>query len=156
MSKSQLRVLLVDDFEPWRRYVVSVIAGESGFQIVGQATDGREAITKAGELQPDLILIDIGLPKLNGIAAAREIRRIAPRSQLLFVSGNQCPEIVCEAFKTGARGYVLKSDAAQELVPALNALVLGKTFKSRRFANLLAQSSGVVNESCHKYLEEGS
>ena len=106
------------------------------FQIVGEASDGLEAIRKSAELQPDLILLDIGLPKLNGIEAARRICAIAPECRILFVSENQCPAVAQQALSTGActRGYVVKSYAADELLPALEAVLQDRHFVSSRFA----------------------
>lgn len=105
------------------------------FQIVGEASDGLEAIQKSKELQPDLILLDIGLPKLNGIEAARRICATAPHSTILFVSENQCPALAHEALRAGrcARGYVVKSDAATEVLPAMEGVMQGREFVSSRF-----------------------
>jgi len=107
------------------------------FQVIGHASDGLEAVSKSEELQPGLILLDIGLPKLNGIEAARRICTIAPRCRILFVSENQCPAVAQQALSVGActRGYVVKSYAAQELLPALEAVMQDKHFVSSRFAN---------------------
>lgn len=106
------------------------------FQIIGEASDGLEAIRKSEELQPGLILLDIGLPKLNGIEAARRICAVAPACRILFVSENQCPTIAQQALSIGActRGYVVKSYAADELLPALEAVMQGRHFVSSRFA----------------------
>jgi DNA-binding NarL/FixJ family response regulator len=106
------------------------------FQIVGEASDGLEAIRKSEELQPGLILLDIGLPKLNGIEAARRICAVAPACRILFVSENQCPTIAQEALSIGActRGYVVKSYAAEELLPAMEAVMQDRHFVSSRFA----------------------
>ena len=106
------------------------------FEIVGEASDGLEAIRKSEELQPGLILLDIGLPNLNGIEVARRICASAPDCRILFVSENQCPRIAQEALTTGTctRGYVVKSYAAEELFPALQAIMQGRHFVSSRFA----------------------
>jgi|SRR5215471_2798773 len=134
MSGSKIRVLVVDDYEPWRRYVRVALLANDGLQIVGEVIDGSEAIEKAQELQPDLILLDIGLPTLNGIAAARGIRKVSPTAKILFVSENRSPEIAQAALGTGAGGYVVKSDAASELLAAISAVLKGKPFISASLA----------------------
>ena len=124
------RILLVDDYEPWRRFVSTTLQKKSELQIVGEVTDGFEAVQKAQQLQPDLILLDIGLPTLNGIDAARRIRELSPKSRILFVSEDRSWDIAGEALRTGANGYVVKSDAASELLPAVEAVLQGKQFVS--------------------------
>jgi DNA-binding NarL/FixJ family response regulator len=125
-------ILLVDDFEPWRRSVSSLLRSKPEFQIVGEASDGLEAIQKAEELQPDLILLDIGLPKLNGIEAAARIAQVAPQSRIVFCSQLNDPEVMRAALSDGARGYILKLDAASELSPALESILRGEKYVSRR------------------------
>jgi len=105
------------------------------FEVVAECGDGPEAIQKAKEFQPDLILLDIGLPTLNGIEAVRHIREVSPESTILFVSQNRYPEIVEEALTMGADGYVLKSDAATDLLPAIKAALEGKRFISVSLAS---------------------
>jgi len=131
-----VRVLVVDDSAPFRRFVREILGRKPDFQAVGEASDGLEAVQKAEELQPDLILLDIGLPKLNGIEAARQIRDRAPKSKILFLSANLSSEIVRGSLCTGASGYVVKADAASELLPALEAVLRGKRFVSARLAGL--------------------
>ena len=130
MHKSPIRVLVVDDSDPWRRYFSNTLGKQPGLQVIGEVSDGLEAVQRAEELQPDLILLDIGLPTLNGIEAARRIRGVSPASKILFVSENRDWDIAKEALSTGAGGYVLKSDAASELLPALRAVLAGKRFVS--------------------------
>jgi DNA-binding NarL/FixJ family response regulator len=127
-----VRVLTIDDFEPWRRFVSSTLKNSSRFQIIGEASDGSEAARKAQELQPDLILLDIGLPKVNGIEAARLIRKVAPKSKILFLTENNSADIAAEALGTGANGYVVKRDAGSELLNAVEAVLRGKQFVSAR------------------------
>jgi DNA-binding NarL/FixJ family response regulator len=105
------------------------------FQIVGEAADGLHAIQKSEGLQPDVVLLDIGLPKLNGIEVARQLCAIAPESKILFVSENQCPAVVQEALRGSgcARGYVVKSDAGRDLLPALEAVIQDEQFVSPEF-----------------------
>jgi DNA-binding NarL/FixJ family response regulator len=130
-----VRILLVDDFEPWRRFVASQLQSNPGWQIICQVSDGLEAVQKAKELQPDLIVLDIGLPNLNGIEAATSIRKVAPKSKILFSSENRSSEIVAAALNAGGHGYVLKSDCANELLVAVEAVLQGKQFVSGTFAS---------------------
>lgn len=125
-----VRVLLVDDYEPWRRSLSTILRKQQGLQVIGEAADGLDAVRKAEELQPDLILLDIGLPTLNGIEAARQIRKVSPASKILFVSENHSIDIAEEALRTGASGYVVKSNAGKELLPAVEAVLRGKPFLS--------------------------
>lgn len=121
---------MVDDFEPFRRFVRSTLGKNETFQIVGEAADGVDAVCQAEELQPDLILLDIGLPALNGIAAARQIRKLAPKSKIVFVSLESSPDVVQEALRVGNCGYVLKSEAGDDLLEAVDAVREGKQFVS--------------------------
>jgi DNA-binding NarL/FixJ family response regulator len=130
LPQSSTRVLLVEDFELWRRFYRSTLEKWPAFQVIGEASDGLEAVEQARQLQPDLIILDIGLPALNGIEAARRIRETSAASRILFVSENRSSDIVAEALSTGASGYVVKSDAAGELLPAINAVLEGKRFMS--------------------------
>ena len=134
---STFRVLVVEDYEPFRSFVCSTLEKRPEWQIVGQASDGLEAAQKAHELQPDLILLDIGLPTLNGIDAARRIRKVAPKSKILFVSQESSPDVVEEALALGALGYVVKTRAGSELLAAVEAVRRGRQFVS---AGLLGQA----------------
>jgi DNA-binding NarL/FixJ family response regulator len=127
-EKTTATVLLVDDFEPWRRLVSYTLEKQPGLQIIGEASDGLEAVQKAQELQPDLILLDIGLPKFSGIEAARQIRTLSPKSKILFLSQECSGNVLQEAFRLGACGYILKSDAGRNLLVALGAVLGGKNF----------------------------
>ena len=103
------------------------------WQVISEASDGVEAVEKSKELQPDLIVLDIGLPRLNGIEAARQIYEFAPHTKILFLSENLCPELVEEALCVGGRGYVVKSDAGHDLLAAVEAVIADKRFVSSRF-----------------------
>jgi len=131
MSTSQLfRVLVVDDSESWRHFVSSMLLEKPALLVVGEASDGLEAVQKAVEMKPDLILLDIGLPALNGIEAAKQIRKVARNSKILFLSAYDDLDIVEGALDTGASGYVVKSDAEDELAKAVAAVVQGKRYIS--------------------------
>jgi DNA-binding NarL/FixJ family response regulator len=104
-------------------------------QIIGAVFDGLEAVQQAQELHPDLILLDIGLPTINGIEAARRIRESAPQSKILFVSENRSPNIAEEGLGTGAGGFLVKADAGSELLPAIKAVLDGKRFISASLAS---------------------
>jgi two-component system nitrate/nitrite response regulator NarL len=125
------RILLVEDFEPMLRYEASLLQENPEWQIIGEATDGLEAVLKAEELRPDLILLDIGLPKLNGIEAARQIRKTIPESRIIFVSLESSTTVVAEALRMGARGYVLKIRTESDLLAAVQAVLEGGRFVSR-------------------------
>jgi DNA-binding NarL/FixJ family response regulator len=134
LETSTVRVLVVEDFEPFRRFVCSTLGRRRELQIVGEASDGLEAVHKAEELRPDLIVLDIGLPTLNGIEVARRIRRLSPQSKILFVSQQSSSDVVQVALGTGAQGYVVKTDARSELLTAVNAVLRGDRFFGNRFA----------------------
>jgi DNA-binding NarL/FixJ family response regulator len=121
-----MRVLVVEDFAPFRQFVTSTLGKAPDVDVICEASDGLEAVKKAEELKPDLILLDIGLPTLNGIEAARQIRKLSPESTIVFVSQESSADVVQEALGLGASGYVLKARAAVELLPVVNAVLFEK------------------------------
>jgi DNA-binding NarL/FixJ family response regulator len=131
MERSTVRVLIVDDYEPFRQLVSSTLAKRPALQIIGEVSDGLEAVRRAEKLKPDLILLDIGLPTLNGIEAARRIRKLAPESKVIFLSQESSPDVMKEALDLGAWGYVVKARAESDLLAAVEAIILGKRFVSR-------------------------
>ena len=138
MLVASVRILLVEDFEPWRRSVRSTLKDHGELRLVDEVGDGLEAVRRACELKPDLILLDIGIPSLNGIEAARRIRQAMPDIKIIFLSQiNDC-DVVQAALNTGAHGYVLKSQAGRELLPAVAAVLRGDQF----VGSGLASSSG--------------
>jgi DNA-binding NarL/FixJ family response regulator len=128
---SSLRVLVVDDYEPFRRFSCSTLEIRPDLQVVGEASDGLEAVQKAEELQPDLIVLDIGLPTFNGIEVARRIRKLCPECKVLFMTLESSADVAQEAFCLGAMGYVVKARAGSELLAALEAVLEGRQFVSR-------------------------
>ena len=124
------RVLLVEDHEPFRRFVRTALAEHEGLCLVDEAGDGLQAVHKFQELQPDMVLMDIGLPGQNGLLAARKMLALAPACKIVFLTQEGSPEIVEEALKLGAAGYVLKAHAAGELLPAVLAARDGRLFMS--------------------------
>jgi DNA-binding NarL/FixJ family response regulator len=127
---SAIRILIVDDFKDWRRQVLLLFQVRPEWQVIAEASDGPEAIRKAEELKPDLIVLDIGLPKLNGIEAARRIRRFSPSSKIVFLSQNNDLNVVRAALGAGAQGYVLKTDVRSDFLLAIEAVLRGKQFVS--------------------------
>lgn len=132
MASSLLRILVADDFEPFRRFVCATLQDKLESQTIIEASDGVAAVELAQALQPYLVLLDIGMSKLNGIEAAQRILQLSPKSKILFVS--QESSVVQAAFSVDASGYVVKMDMVSELVPAVNAVLSGKTFVGSRFA----------------------
>jgi DNA-binding NarL/FixJ family response regulator len=130
LVKPAVRVLLVDDSEVFRFFTASTLRAMRGFEVVAEAQDGLEAIELAAKTQPDLVLLDVSLPRLNGIEAARHIHRISPGSIILFLSADNSPVVAREALSVGAMGYVVKWQAAQDLMPALEAVLQGEQFIS--------------------------
>ena len=126
------KILVVDDFDRFRQFVILSLRQRAEFQLIYEASDGLEAVERSEELKPDLILLDIGLPRVNGIEAGRRIRKVSPNSKILFVSQESSADVVQEALRLGAQGYLLKADAAGELLPAVDAVLQGRQYLSRR------------------------
>jgi DNA-binding NarL/FixJ family response regulator len=127
---SPIRILVTDDFEGWRRQVRLLFQARPQWQIIVEASDGLEAVQKAADLKPDLIVLDISLPKLNGIEAARQIRQFSPNSRIVFLSQNNDIDIVRAGLSAGALGYVCKADSRRDLLPAIETVLQGRQFVS--------------------------
>jgi len=127
---SSIRILVADDYEDWRRQTCLLLQTDPVLQVICEASDGLEAVQKAEELRPDLVLLDIGLPKLNGLDAARQVRKLAPDTKILFLTQESSVDVAQEALSLGALGYVVKAYAGTELLIAAQAVLQGKQFVS--------------------------
>jgi DNA-binding NarL/FixJ family response regulator len=160
LSTSSVRVLVVDDYDAWRRHICLVLKTQKEIQVIAEARDGLEAVQKAQELRPDLILLDIGLPTLNGIEAARRIRNLSPQSKVLFITQETSADIVLGALATGAAGYVVKTDVRTELLTALEAVSRGEKYVSTRLADRVSTKASVAgarpDASIGTFATEGS
>jgi DNA-binding NarL/FixJ family response regulator len=130
LKPSIVRIVVVEDFVGFRRLICAILKKRQDLQVIGEVSNGLEAVQKAEELKPDLILLDIGLPKLNGLDAAREIRKLAPESKIIFVSQESSPDLVEEALSLGARGYIAKTRLESDLLGAVEAVLQGRQFIS--------------------------
>ena len=134
----QLTVLVADDHAIVREGLAGLLAAQAGCQVIGTAADGREAVQQAEQLQPAVVIMDIAMPEMNGIEAAREIRARAPQSRVVILSMHSSVEHVFHALAAGAGGYLLKESAANEIVAAVRAVHAGKRYLSPRIAETLA------------------
>jgi DNA-binding NarL/FixJ family response regulator len=125
------KILVVDDFLPWQRFVAGIFESETDFQIVSLASDGLEATKKAKELQPNVIVMDISLPIMNGIESTRQIRVLSPESKILFLSEHRDPNLIQATFEAGGSGYVLKGDSSSDLIPGIRAVLRNQQFVSQ-------------------------
>ena len=126
---------MVEDFEPFRRLIRSRLQKQQDLQVIAEVVDGLEAVEKAKELRPDLILLDIGIPGLNGIEAARRIRKLVPESKIVFLSMEDSADVVREALNLGAMGYVVKAHVVGELLAAVEEVRQGRKFVSGGLAD---------------------
>ena len=144
-ATNRSRILIADDHalvaEAFKRFLAT------DFDVIATVHDGRSLIQTATTLRPDVILTDIGMPYLNGLHAAERIKRVLPEAHLVYVTVNQDPGIVAEAFRLGASGYVLKTSAASELVNAIHCALQGKRYLSPSIATSVPELLAQLNES---------
>jgi DNA-binding NarL/FixJ family response regulator len=133
----KLRILLADDHDVVRRGLRSLVETQAGWEVCGEAATGHEAVEKAAKLKPNIVVMDISMPELNGLEATRQIRKAAPEAQVLILTIHESEQLLVEVLKARARGYMLKSDAGRDLVAALEALSQGKPFFSSKVAEIL-------------------
>jgi DNA-binding NarL/FixJ family response regulator len=149
-------VLLIDDYEPWRRFAHGEIRNHPRWRAIGEASTGLEAVRLARALQPDLILLDIGLPDIDGIEAARRIRDDRPGARILFLTEQHAPDIAAAAFAAGAGGYLLKSDAGTDLLFAMEAVVNGGRFVAAKLSGRLVLPPQEHHHDAAFHAEEAS
>jgi DNA-binding NarL/FixJ family response regulator len=133
----KLRILLADDHEIVRRGLCALLQKHEGWEVCGEATDGREAVEKAKELKPDIVIVDIGMPNLNGLDATRQLIQYDPQFKIIVLTITDSDQVIREALDAGARGFVLKSDAARDLVSAVEALQHKRMFFTPRVNDLV-------------------
>jgi DNA-binding NarL/FixJ family response regulator len=142
------RILIVDDHGPWRAVAASIVESVPGFQVIAEAADGFEAIQRASALSPDIVLMDLGMPGMNGIESAGRIRELSRSCKIVFFSELRSPDIAKEALRIGGGGYVVKSNSGSELIPALKAVLAGERFISAAIADadLILATIGITKE----------
>ena len=126
-----LRILVVDDHAVVRQGLKSLLCRHSGWEVVDEAEDGVEAVEKAALLKPDVVVLDLSMPRMNGLEACRKIHKNLPESEILIVTQHDSPQMIHEAFNANARGYVVKSDVGRDLVAAVDAVSQHKVFRPR-------------------------
>lgn len=131
----EVRVLLADDYEPFRRCVSSLFLKHPGWEIIGEVSDGLEAVKKTQELNPDVVLLDLSLPKIDGVEAANRIRRTAPATKIVFITAYHDSELMQTVLRDQAEGYVLKWEIMRDLFPAIEAALCGRKFVSTRLTD---------------------
>jgi DNA-binding NarL/FixJ family response regulator len=133
----KLRILIADDHEVVRRGLVTLLRAREGWEICGEASDGREAVEMAKQLKPDVVILDVGMPNLNGLAATRQMSQMDPACKIIVLTITDSDQVIREALDAGARGFVLKSDAARDLVSAVDALQHNRMFFTSRVNDLV-------------------
>lgn len=135
----ELRILVADDHEVVRKGVISMLEGQNGWKVVAEASNGREAVEKTVEFQPDVVILDISMPELNGFDAARQARRAAPNAEVLILTMHDSEQMAREVLSAGARGYILKTDAARDLISAVQALSDHRPFFTSRVSDMVLE-----------------
>jgi DNA-binding NarL/FixJ family response regulator len=137
MTATAVRILVADDHEIVRQGLKALLETQPGWQVAGEATDGRDAVEKAKRLKPDLVILDVSMPNLNGLEAARQIRKALPDTEVLILTMHDSEQLIREVLEAGARGYVLKSDAGRELVTAVETVREHKPYFTSRVSEIV-------------------
>src|SRR5256886_4943331 len=132
-----LRIFVADDHEVVRRGICALLTSHSGWEICGEAADGREAVEKVTHLKPDIVILDIGMPALNGLEATRQILHNDPHQKIAILSITESEQVIQEALKAGAKAYILKSDGAKDLIVAIEALQQNRTYFNSRILKIV-------------------
>lgn len=147
-----LRILIADDHDVARRGIRALLENHPGWQVCGEAKDGRETVELAAELKPDLILVDIGMPNLNGLEATRQILAVSPAAMILILTMHDTDQVVRDVLRAGARGFLLKSDAGRDLIAAVEALQQRRTFFTTKVSQMVL--SGFLNRDQQPSLDD--
>ena len=131
---SKVQILVVDDHEVVRKSICALLSREPDFEVICDVADGFQAVDQARERQPNVIVLDISMPGIDGLETARRIRKVSPDSEIVFLSQHDSAEMVRQALRHGGRGYVVKSDVAQELIKAIRSALRKQRHVSARFA----------------------
>lgn len=134
-----LRIFVADDHEVVRRGLVALLQAQADWEVCGEAGEGREAVEKSQKLKPDVVILDIGMPSLNGLEATRQILKTNPQTRVLILTLHDSDQVVREVLNAGARGFLLKSDAARDLVAAVEALRREKTYFTSKVAAMVLE-----------------
>ena len=146
-------VLIADDHEVVRRGIRALIQEQPGWQVVAEVTNGRDAVAKANEFQPDVAILDISMPSLNGLDATKQIAKVSPGTKVLILTVHDSDPLISKVLQAGARGYILKADAGRDLITAAKALLSDKTFFTPKVAQIVMD--GYLDKG-PKASEEGS
>src|SRR5438445_6556659 len=142
-----VRILVADDHQVVRTGLRALLESKTGWQVCAEAANGREAVEKAGQLKPDVAVLDIGMPLLNGVEATRQIRKLSPKTEVLILTMHDSEMLIQEVLEAGARGYILKDDADRNLIAAVGALGRHKPYLSSRVSGVFSKSIQSLGEN---------
>src|SRR5450432_2386252 len=139
-SMKALRILVADDHDLMRRGIKALLQSHAGWEVCGEATTGREAVAKAEQLKPDIVILDISMPDLNGVDAAKRIRKSSPDTEVLILSVHYSDQLIRDILEAGVRGYIVKSDSDRDLIIAVETLANHKPFLTPRATEVMPTS----------------